>query len=166
MVKGSSDDVGLQVLRAIRRIVRGVSRYSRRVGKESGLTVPQLLCLRTLSAEAAGVTVGQVSEAVQLSKSTTSVLVDGLVKRGLISRERSLTDRRRVELRLTDAGQERLADLPAPLETRFVERLGALSAVDQVRLVAALEQVVDLMGADDLDASPVLVPGSDLLRGP
>ncbi|MEZ4319958.1 MAG: MarR family winged helix-turn-helix transcriptional regulator [Myxococcota bacterium] len=165
-MSGSPDDDGFRVLRAIRRIVRQVSRYSRQVGRDSGLGVPQILCLRAI-AEAPSdldVTVAHVASTVHLSRSTTSILVDRLVREGLVTRERNDRDRRRVQLGLTPAGRARLDQAPAPLESRFLERLSAIDPSERASLVASLERVVDLMDAEDLDASPLLVDGADLDR--
>jgi DNA-binding MarR family transcriptional regulator len=158
------DQVGVQVLRDIRRILRHVSRYSRRIARDAGLSVPQVLCLRTLADADGEVTVGAIADAVQLSRSTATGLVDGLVKKGLITRVRSAADRRRVVLGLTPAGRDRLVDLPAPLEDGFLRRLADLPDEEQRQLLDALGRVVDLMGAEQLDASPLLVPGDDLRR--
>lgn len=158
------DTLGLQVLRSIRRILRQVSRYSRRVGRDTGLGVPQMLCLTAIheADRSEDVTVARVADAVQLSRSTTSTLVDRLVKLGLVARERSPHDRRRVDLSLTDAGRERLAGSPMPLEERFLDRLAALAPEEQAEIERVLERLVALMGADDLDASPVLVSDADI----
>jgi DNA-binding MarR family transcriptional regulator len=158
------EDLGLTVLRSIRRILRQVSRYSRRVGRDTGLGVPQLLCLQAIAEapEGSDVTVAYVADSVQLSRSTTSTLVDKLVKLQLVTRDRSERDRRRVHLQLTADGVRRLAGSPVPLEERFLERLAALDAEEQARIEEVLERLVQLMGAEDLDASPVLVSEADL----
>ena len=160
----SSHTLGLTVLRSIRRILRQVSRYSRRVGRDTGLGVPALLCLTAIAEAPAGsdVTVAYVADAVQLSRSTTATLVDKLVKQGLVTRARSEHDRRRVNLGLTEAGVERMASSPVPLEERFLQRLSALPADEQAEIERVLARLVELMGADDLDASPVLVSEADL----
>lgn len=159
-----SDEPGFQILRSLRRILRAVSRYSRQVGRDTGLAVPALLCVRAIgdapSPEHA--TVAWVAERVQLSKSTTSTLIDKLVKSGLVLRERSTTDRRRVKLSLTPEGRSRLEAMPQPLEARFLERLAALEPEERAQILQVLGRVVELMGAEALDAAPLLVPGSDL----
>ena len=155
-----ADELGYRALRSIRRIVRRVSSHSRTMAKESGLTVPQLLCLRAIrDADAEEVTVAAISDAVHLSRSTVSVVVEKLVQADLVNRDRSTRDRRRVHLTLTSLGHERLADTPRPLQDRFLARLAALGPPEQERLLAALEQVVSMMDAADLDAAPILMPG-------
>ena len=43
-----ADSDARQILRGIRRLVRGVDLHSRRLRRESGLTLPQVLCLRAI----------------------------------------------------------------------------------------------------------------------
>src|SRR5579875_625744 len=54
---------------------------------------------------------GELSKNVHCSGSQCSVWVDNLTKRGLVSRVRDEGDRRRLFLRLTKKGQEKLQDL-------------------------------------------------------
>ena len=159
-----SDELGFQILRSLRRILRGVARHSRQIGRDTGLAVPSLLCLRAIAdaPSPADATVIWVATRVQLSKSTTSTLIDKLVKADLVQRERSVRDRRRVELSLTAEGHRKLEGMPRPLEARFLERLAGLDPAERSRILASLEQVVQLMGAQDLDAAPLLVPDSEI----
>jgi len=151
---------GFQILRAIRRIIRRTSEHSRNVGKHSGISVPQMLCLKAIAdfPPDAEVTVVMVATAVQLSAATVSRILDRLEKVGLILRERRSTDRRKVCLSLTEAGQRKLDDLPTPLHEQFLERLDRLDPVERLGLLKALERIVELMDAGGLDASPMLTP--------
>ena len=158
---------GFQILRAIRRVIRRTSEHSRSVGKQSGISVPQMLCLKAIAdfPADAEVTVVMVADAVQLSAATVSRILDRLEKSGLILRERRSADRRKVCLSLTAAGQQKLNDLPTPLHEQFLERLEKLDPAERLGLLRALERIVELMDAERLDASPVLTPelevGSD-----
>jgi DNA-binding MarR family transcriptional regulator len=160
--RGSED--GVRILRDVRRIVRHVSRYSRRVSQETGLAVPQMLCLRAIADADRGsdVTLARVATTVQISNSTASTLVDKLVRDGLVARARSTRDRRRIDLSLTPEGRQRLDGLSTTLEARTVDRFAALPAPEREQILWALERLVDVLGADDLDASPVLTPGKEL----
>lgn len=155
---------GFQILRAIRRIIRRTSEHSRNVGKRSGVSVPQMLCLKAIAEFPSDdeITVVMVANAVQLSAATVSRILDRLEKTGLILRERRSTDRRKVCLSLTEAGQQKLANLPTPLHEQFLERLDLLDPVERLGLLKALERIVELMDAEGLDASPMLTPELDV----
>ena len=154
----SDQDSTERILRAIRRILRRTSEHSRQVSRDSGLSVPQSLCLRAIGSAKKGeeVTVVGVARAIQLSPATVSRLLDKLEVAELIVRERTSHDRRKVCLRLTPLGRQRLKKLPPLLQQEFTARLEALPARKQSELLRALETTVELMEAVELDASPVL----------
>jgi DNA-binding MarR family transcriptional regulator len=162
----SDDAIALDVLRTIRRIVRRIAIHSRHLLRDVGLTVPQMVCLRAIDDRGGtdGVTVAEVSHRVQLSPATVSRIIDRLVAAGLVTRERSATDRRKVRVVLTAAGLERVGTLPTPLEDTFLRGLGDLPRAEQVRLRDALHTIANLMSAGDLDAAPLLAPGEDVKR--
>ena len=149
-----------QILIAIRRIIRKTSAHSRQVARSTGLSVPQSLCLQIIGSAPANeeVTVVRVADAVQLAPATVSRLLDRLEAEGLVVRERRSKDRRRVCLRLTPAGRRRLRKLPPMLQEQFTTRLEKLSASKQIELLRALETIVELMEALDMDAAPMLDP--------
>lgn len=157
--------VGFRLLRSVRRIVRRVAVHSKRMSAETGLTVPQLLCMRAIEdLEDDEVTLAAVADAVHLSRSTVSSIVERLVKVGYVQRDRSTRDRRRLHLTLTALGLEKLDAVPSPLQDRFLERVMALEPDRQAQILDALEEVVRLMDAEDIDAAPMLVPGAELRR--
>ena len=149
-----------RILRALRRIIRRTSEHSRQIARETGLSVPQSLCLRIIGSAAPDeeVTVVQVAELVQLAPATVSRLLDRLEEAELIVRERRSHDRRKVCLRLTPQGRRRLHRLPPLLQEQFTDRLQKLPERKQAELLRALETIVELMEAVDLDAAPVLDP--------
>lgn len=153
------------VLRSIRQIVRRISEHSKTLSREFGLTVPQLMCLKAvgdlLEADEE-TTVIAVAAKVGLSAPTVSRIVDRLVRAALLDRERGVQDRRRVVLTLTTAGRLRFDALPVPLHEQFVSRFQQLPIEERHQLVAALHRITQLMDASDLDAAPILSPGSDL----
>ena len=140
---------------ALRKIQRMTELASKRLALTAGLTPSQLSVLRLLH-ESGEVTAGQVAEATQLKHATITSLVDKLEARGLISRRRSDEDRRRVWLCLLPAGEAALAGSPDPLHETFSQRFDTLPDWQQAMLIAALEHVTGLLGAEDLEAAPVL----------
>jgi len=146
------------ILRAIRRILRKTVEHSRNVFHETGLTVPQLLCLRLIGQEtsASDLTASELAERIQLSSATISRILDRLDSNGLIVRSRNRKDRRRVSLKLTRKGRQSLGKLPMPLQEEFLQRLQDLPEKKRKALLQSLEQIVEMMGASTLDVAPVL----------
>lgn len=158
--------IAFELLRAIRRIVRHITIHSRALAAEAGLTVPQLLCLKAIGDSAPEpMTVAGLAARVSLSPTTTSRIVERLVRSKLVSRERGERDRRRVRLSLTPDGQRRHRELPRPLQDRFLERLERLPAADQEHLLDALREILVMMDAEEVDAAPFLVPDEEI-EGP
>ncbi|MEQ9379833.1 MAG: hypothetical protein RJP95_03145, partial [Pirellulales bacterium] len=56
--------------------------------------------------------------------------------------------------------------LPAPLHEQFLTRLSKLHLLEQRALLTSLEKVVELMGAADLDAAPMLTPEANVKPPP
>lgn len=149
-----------QILRAVRRITQSITIQSKQLYRQSGLTVPQLLCLRAISAaRSVDVTAAEISRQVRLSPATVTGIIDRLERYGLVQRKRFAHDRRKVGLRLTAEGRERLATMPRPLQERFVRGLNELTEADRKSLLRALQQVVDMLEATQLDVAPILTSG-------
>ena len=122
-----------------------------------------MLCLKAIAdfPVETEVTVARAADAVQLA-ATVSRILDRLEKNNFILRERRSNDRRKVCLSLTEAGQQRLDDLPTPLHEQFLEGLETLDPIERLGLLKALERIVELMDAERLDAAPVLTPELDV----
>jgi DNA-binding MarR family transcriptional regulator len=157
------DDIGYQILRSIRKILRRTSEHSRQLLQAAGLTVPQLLCLKAIgNSKEEEATLVFISRAVGLSNPTVSRILDRLENAGYIRRERGSSDRRKMYLQVTPAGRKRLDSLPPPLQDEFLARVRKLSKAKRMALLHSLEEIVDLMEAGDLEAAPILVPGIDV----
>lgn len=159
----ADDPITQDILRSIRQLVRGISIHSKQLLRQVGMTLPQVVCLRAiekLESRGSGITVVEVSEAVHLSPPTVSRIIDRLSTSGLVVRQRSTTDRRKVCISLTAKGRERLLVLPPPLQETFVQRLYAELTLEQRKqLLASLRCLVDLMNAGEIEAAPLLAPG-------
>jgi DNA-binding MarR family transcriptional regulator len=108
--------------------------------------------------EGTEITVAMVAEAVQLSAPTVSRILDKLETGGYVARERKSKDRRRVCVSLTEEGWQRAENLPTPLHEQFLKRIDTLDPLECLGLLKALETVVELMDAEEIDAAPLLIP--------
>jgi DNA-binding MarR family transcriptional regulator len=145
----------LQILQSIRRIMRAVDIYSRKLRSQCELTAPQLVCLGTI-VEDGPLTVSQIAQSVFLSPSTVVGVLDRLETRGLVTRERDTDDRRVVNTLATPAGKEVVDKAPSALQDGLHEALKNLSTLEQATIALSLKRVVDLMEAGNIDAAPIL----------
>ena len=144
-----------EVLVELRRIIRATDLQSKRMVKACGLTIPQIVVLRAI-ADLGDVTVRRVSEHVSLSQATVTTILNRLESRALVTRVRSESDKRVVNARLTLAGVAVLDSSPTPLHEKFIESFDALKAEEQREILAALQRVAEMMGAEHIDAAPLL----------
>lgn len=147
------------VLTSLRRVIRATDLHSKRLAKTSGLTAPQILLLQTIQTKP-DATIGAIAKEISLSQATVTTILDRLEKRGLIIRQRSLSDRRRVNVQLTEAGQTAIEQAPTPLQEHFTERFNALEEWEQNMIISSLQRVAIMMNAEDIEAAPLLEVGS------
>lgn len=150
-----SGDRSHEVLVALRRIIRATDLHSKKISKESGLTVPQVIVLQSIR-DLGEVTTGRISERVSLSQGTVTSILDRLESRGLIERYRSAEDRRVVHERLTKQGRTVLRKAPPLLHERFVQAFSDLTPAKQKTIIKTLEEIAEMMGAKHIDAAPLL----------
>ncbi|MCE8518400.1 MarR family transcriptional regulator [Ruegeria pomeroyi] len=143
---------------ALRRILRATDMFGRELAQSAGLTAVQLRVLQVVG-ETGQSTATAISNRMRVSQATVTVLVDKLVARGMVQREKSQSDRRQTDILITDLGQQMLATAPDPLQQRYVSRFLAMQDWEQAMLVAALERVAAMLDAEDMDAAPVLDSG-------
>lgn len=148
-----------QVLISLRRLIQATDLHSKQLMKTTGLTAPQLLLLQAIKNKGE-VTIGELAQEISLSQATVTNILDRLEKRGMIFRERSNNDRRKVHAYLTDHGRVLLKDAPTPLQNHFVNRFRNLHDWEQNMILAALQRVAQMMNAQHIDASPVLDIGA------
>lgn len=123
-----------EALAAFRYAMRKFLKFSKTTLKaEAHLTPEQyeaLLALTVFSGDT-GMTIGQLSERLQVKHHTAVSLVNRMEKLGYVSREAGQTDRRQVFVRLTPTGSQLLAGVALlhrqEMRIRSVEMIDALT---------------------------------------
>lgn len=147
-----------QIVASIRRIMRAVDLHSRHLVDEHGLTGPQLATLRG-AARLGSASIGALARAVHLSQPTITGIIDRLERHALVERTRGSADRRMVNVVVTDTGHHLLERAPSLLQDRFRRELARLQEWEQTMMLSMLQRIAEMMEAETLDASPVLVTG-------
>ncbi len=135
--------------------MRATERHARRLAKETGLTPPQWLVLQIVG-DKGETTPKVIAEKARISQATVTALLDKLQNAGLVERTRGESDRRQIWVTLTEAGHETRHSAPDALQDLFATRFETLAAWEQAMIVAALERVVMLLDAQQIDAAPML----------
>jgi DNA-binding MarR family transcriptional regulator len=114
--------------------------------KGADLTPTQYNALRILrGAGEEGASCSEVGERMVTKDSDITRLLDRLERRGLITRERGIEDRRRITTRITDDGLSLLAELDEPvieLQRRQLGHLGAKRLSALIELLNATREKV------------------------
>jgi DNA-binding MarR family transcriptional regulator len=137
----------LRTLQSLRTIFGSARTHDTEVRRSAGISGSQLWALSEIahSSQAHGITVNGLSAQMALHQTTTSNLVNSLVERGLIRRERDSADQRIVHLRATGHGKQLLLRTPGPHAGLLVDALRRLDPTELDQLSESLQWVVNLM---------------------
>ncbi len=135
----TSDEGGAEILEVVPQIMR-VIRDHMREHRTADLSVPEFRTLGFLNKHS-GTSLVAVAEHIGLSTASMCRLVDGLVRRSLVTRERKndAVDRRYVTLGLTASGRAILKSARASTQAYLAEVLAALSPAERATVVQAIQ---------------------------
>jgi DNA-binding MarR family transcriptional regulator len=132
---GRTTRVEYRALANFRYQMRLFQRASEDAARQSGLEPQQHQLLLALMGAPAGhaPTIAWLAERLQLQHHSTVGLIDRLVEKSMVRRERDPADHRRVLVSLTDAGEQILHDLSVfhqrELRTRAPEFISAIASI-------------------------------------
>ncbi|MDP5030102.1 MAG: MarR family transcriptional regulator [Paraglaciecola sp.] len=144
-----------ELLISLRKVIRAIDMYSKKLNKDTGLTSPQLLVLQQIALRE-DVMVKDIAQSINLSSATVTSILDRLEPRGLVIRQRSTVDKRKVGLYVTPKGLDAISGAPTPLQEHFIKRFETLAEWEQTQLVATMQRLASMMDAQDIDAAPLL----------
>lgn len=148
MEKSKKDQLSLQVLKKFRIIYGSIRQQFRDIEQSCGVTGSQLWILQEVE-KTPGVGVSVLAERLSIHQSTCSLLVEKLVTRGLINKQRSKEDQRRVGLCITEDATLLLKNAPGPAEGILPEALQALPELALLSLDSALLEVIGQLHVPD-----------------
>ncbi len=146
--KQETRDLTVHVLKKFRLIYGSVRQHFREVEHQCGVSGSQLWILQEVG-RAPGIGVSEVAERLHIHQSTCSQLVEKLVARGLLEKQRSAADQRRVGLSLSVEAKKLLRSAPGPAEGLLPEALSALPEGVLAELDKALLEVIGQLRSRD-----------------
>lgn len=145
------------ILIQIRKIVRSINLESKKIQKEYGVSIPQVLCLNFLhDAPNFHATQGEVKKFLNLNSSTVSGIINRLEKKGLVARLPKSGDKRVVNIALTSAGDELISAMPLLLHEQLSGKLDTLKDSELTTLEQSLDLLVSLLDIQSVEASPLI----------
>jgi len=153
-----------EILIKIRKIVRSINLESKKIQKEYGVSIPQVLCLQYLR-DSANYQAGQgdIRKFLNLNASTASGIVNRLEAKGLAARLPKSGDKRVVTIALTSKGDQLMQKIPSLLHERLSEKLVKLDDSTLENIKSSLELLVNILEIDDVEAFP-LISNDDTLE--
>ena len=133
------------VLNSFRCLVKSLRVADRAGLKEHGLGASQVYVLHELERDSP-LSINELAERTATDQSTVSVVVAKLIAKGLVVRERSEKDARRLELTLTARGHRVVRELPPPIQHSIIEGVQRLAPARAKELAASLQEICDVLG--------------------
>ncbi|WP_372753113.1 MarR family winged helix-turn-helix transcriptional regulator [Labilibaculum sp.] len=141
----------------IRRIVRSINLESKKIQKNYGVSIPQVLCLEYLkNSPNYQATQKSIRDHLNLNSSTVTGIIGRLEKKGLLARLPKSGDRRVTTITLTSIGDDVLRATPDLLQQRLAIKLKRIP-VEKLKIIGeSLDLLVEMLEIEGLDASPLL----------
>ncbi len=145
------------ILIKIRKIVRSINLESKKIYKDYGVSIPQVLCLNYLkNSPDFRSTQKELSSFMNLNPSTVNGIVNRLESKGYIARLPKKDDKRKTYIILTSKSSSLLQKIPLLIHERLSENLKTLSPKDAETINDALDLLIDYLDIGSIDASPVI----------
>ena len=145
------------ILIKLRKIVRSINLESKKVEKEQGVSIPQLLCLQFLAEqEDYRTNATKLKTFLNLNASTISGILQRLEKKGLIAKLPKTSDKRVTLISLTANGMELLQSAPITFQEKLSKKLKALPPEKLQTIIEGIDLLTKLMEVEEVDASPII----------
>lgn len=147
----------LDIIIKIRKIVRSINLESKRIQKDFGISIPQLLCLDKLrNSRSYQATHSEIMQFLSLNSSTVSGIINRLETKGFVARIPSQDDKRVTYVALTSKGLRLLENAPNILHDKLADYLEKLPEQKKMMMVEVLDMIISSMQIENVEASPVL----------
>ena len=147
----------LEIIIKLRKIIRSINLESKRIEKQYGISIPQLLVLQYLSEQIDyKASARDIKVNIHLNASTVSGIINRLEHKSLVARLPKPNDKRVSFISLTAKGAELLKDSPTTLQEKLTRRLKNLTSAQIDQLDSHIDLLIEIMDVNDIDAAPLL----------
>jgi DNA-binding MarR family transcriptional regulator len=144
--------ITVDVLIKIRQIMRSINQESKRIEKEFGVSIPQVLCLKYLKTSPNfQTTQNDLRVFLNLNASSVHGIIERLERKGLIARLPKMGDKRKVQLSLTSKGDKLIHGIPPTLHDRLAKNLKKHDQATIAQLQNHLHLLSQLMEIEYVD---------------
>ena len=138
------DDRVIELEDLFRNVSSVLRRQGRKILEDYEITPPQHNALVQLHRHG-NMTIGELSEVLNLAFSTATDLINRMERNGLVCREKDESDRRVVRVRILDKGEQMLSEVIIARRKYFARVLKSVPKVEQNQLVRSLRKIDELM---------------------
>ena len=147
----------IEILIKLRRIVRSINLESKRVDKELGVSIPQLLCLQFLAEqEDYRANASKLKAFLNLNASTITGIISRLEKKNLVVRLPKSADKRITLISLTTEGISLIQNAPLTFQQKLSEKLQALPPEKLKTIIEGIDLLTEFMEVDEIDDLPII----------
>lgn len=149
-----------EIMISVRKIVRAINLESKRVEKNFGISIPQLLTLKYLKENPDyKTTMRSLREFLSLNASTVTGIVSRLEAKGFVARLPNPADKRSTPIVLTSKGDELIKKTNVSLHEKISKNLEALNDEEYGAIADSFQTIINFLNIEDLDASPIITGG-------
>ncbi|MFK7806735.1 MAG: MarR family winged helix-turn-helix transcriptional regulator [Saprospiraceae bacterium] len=146
------------ILIQIRHIVRSVNLESKRIEKEYGISIPQLLCMNFLNdKENFQASHKEIKDFLKLNASTVTGIISRLESKGFVARLPKRNDKRIGMIAITSKGVDLLKQTPEPLHQQLSSKLKTLSPEALQKVQDSFETIIDFLEIENVDLAPIII---------
>jgi DNA-binding MarR family transcriptional regulator len=144
--------ITIDVLIKIRQIMRTINQESKRIEKEHGVSIPQVLCLKYLkNSPDFQTTQNDIRIFLNLNSSSVHGIIERMERKGLIARLPKKDDKRKVQISLTSKGDKLIQSIPPTLHDRLAKNLEKHDQATIAQLQHHLHLLSQLMEIEYVD---------------
>ena len=132
---------------ALRKIDRAIDLHSKKLKKQFGLTGPQLMVLKAIKHNS-NMQISAIAKDISLSQATVTSILDRLELQGYAKRQRSVVDKRKVNIVLTEKSQKILECDVDLIHEDFYANFNKLEQWEQLMILASLDRLGSLLNVD------------------
>jgi DNA-binding MarR family transcriptional regulator len=135
-----------EIFYQIRRLMQAEELYTKELNKTYQVSVPQLSCILALY-EHGPLPPSQIAKHIMVKSSTVTGIIDRLEQKGLVCRLRDSSDRRVINIQITERGKELARNAPPPIQHKLVDGLKRLPKNKIERIVKSFRTLTHLLDA-------------------
>jgi len=152
-----------EIMISVRKIVRAINLESKRVEKNFGISIPQLLTLKYLKEKPDyKTTMRSLREFLSLNASTVTGIVSRLETKGFIARLPDPFDKRSTPIVLTSKGDDLIKKTNLSLHEKISKNLEALNEEEYSAIVESFQTIINFLNIEGLDALPIITGGDEI----